>query len=303
MKNKGITARVCAFSRAYHSLNNRFKIFDDYVAKDLLNEEEYTQISINMTQGIKYFNPSFVGSDEEALRWIVDNQLSPTLLGRGSFTEKALENSVAHGTEQYLIFGAGYDTFAYRQPNYAKDIEIFEIDYPATSKDKVERIKNARIKIHCNTNYIQANFTEKNWERSLLDNHKFDKNKISFSSLLGLSYYLTKEVFSELISIISSIAPSNSSIVFDYPDINYYKSKEGSGNKHSEMAAAANERMLASYSYNEIVEILNNNEFTVTSHLTPLEITEKLFKDYNLSNPPYKITAQENVNYCYGIKR
>lgn len=68
MEGKSITARVCAFLRAYHSENNKVKIFDDNIARLLLTEEEYRTISKNLSDGIKYFNPSFVGNDKEALR-------------------------------------------------------------------------------------------------------------------------------------------------------------------------------------------------------------------------------------------
>jgi O-methyltransferase involved in polyketide biosynthesis len=65
-----------------------------------------------MSEGIAFFNPSFVGTKEEALRWVVNHQLSPSPLGRAAFAEKMLENAVKIGAEQYLIFAAGYDTFS-----------------------------------------------------------------------------------------------------------------------------------------------------------------------------------------------
>ncbi len=86
-----MTALVSAFSRAYHSIHNTEKVFDDYLAKDILTQSEYEQIASNMSKGIKFFNPSFEGTQDEALRWIVDNQLSPSPLGRAAFAERSLE--------------------------------------------------------------------------------------------------------------------------------------------------------------------------------------------------------------------
>lgn len=303
MEQKSMTAKICAFSRAYHNENNKVQIFEDSIAKYLLLDDEYSQISMNMSKGIKYFNPSFVGNDEEAVRWIVDNQLSPSLLGRSSFTEKALEKAVNYGARQYLIFAAGYDTFAYRQPSWAEKVQIFEIDYPTTLKDKMEHLKNADFMIPDNVTYIQGDFTEKMWERALLENVKFDRRKISFSSLLGLTYYLSKQTFRELMSVISLMVPINSSIVFDYPTIMYYKDKDGGVNKNSELAEAANEKMLASYSYEEVEEILEYNGFLIFEHITPQEITEQYFNSYNEVNPSNLIIAPNNVNYCLGVKK
>ena len=147
MNQKSMTALISAFSRAYHSLNNEVTIFNDSIARQLLTDEEYHQVAKIMCDGIGFFNPSFMGEPDQALRWIVDNQLSPTPLGRAAFAENSLERAVQIGAKQYLIFGAGYDTFAYRQPSWANTLEIFEIDHPATANDKQERLdrKSTRL--------------------------------------------------------------------------------------------------------------------------------------------------------------
>ena len=162
---KKLNRTISAFSRAYHALNNEVTIFNDSLARDLLTDEEFNQIAKNMSNGIGFFNPSFVGEPEQALRWVVDNQLSPSPLGRAAFAEKSLEWAVRTGTEQYLIWGAGYDTFAYRQPLWAKALQIFEVDHPATARDKQERLKSAGIVIPDNVHYIEADFTKGTWKK------------------------------------------------------------------------------------------------------------------------------------------
>lgn len=108
MNEKSMTALVSAFSRAYHCQNNSIKIFHDPIAKTLLGKEDYTQIANNMANGIAFFNPNFAGSKTEALRWIVDNHLSPTPLARAAFAEKALQCAIPFGVKQYIILAAGY---------------------------------------------------------------------------------------------------------------------------------------------------------------------------------------------------
>ena len=54
-------------------------------------------------------------------------------MGRAAFAEAALANAAALGAEQYLILGAGYDTFAYRQPAWAEKLTLFELDRPLIS--------------------------------------------------------------------------------------------------------------------------------------------------------------------------
>jgi methyltransferase (TIGR00027 family) len=304
MEQKSLTALVSAFSRAYHSTHNTEKVFDDYLAKDILTESEYELIASNMSKGIKFFNSSLDGTQEEALHWIVDNQLSPSPLGRAAFAEKALENAVRIGAKQYLIFAAGYDTFAYRQPDWASKIQIFELDHPATGSDKQKRIQSLEAGKPANLHYVSVDFTENNWESNLIACSEFNRSKISFCSLLGISYYLSKQTFAETINTISSIVPKGSSIIFDYPDENTYTPKAGErAKKQAAMAGAANEKMLASYSYLELENLLTYSNFLIYEHLTPNEITEQYFKKYNQSNPEHPITAFDNVNYCLAVKK
>lgn len=303
MEEKSMTALVSAFSRAYHSVQNKEKVFDDYLAKDIITVNEYEQIASNMSKGIKFFNPSFESTQNEALRWIVDNQLSPTPLGRAAFTEKSLENAVKIGAKQYLIFAAGYDTFAYRQPDWASKIEIFEIDHPVTSADKQKRIESVISEKQANLHYVSADFRENKWQSNLLACIGFDKSKISFCSLLGISYYLSKQVFAETINAISGFIPQGSSIVFDYNDENAYTDKAGErAKKQAAMAGATNEKMLGSYSYVELEKLLADSNFFIYKHLTPSEITEQYFEKYNKVNPNHQMTAFDNVNYCLAIR-
>ncbi|MBT2292600.1 class I SAM-dependent methyltransferase [Paenibacillus albidus] len=218
MENKSLTALVSAFSRAYHAEHNQIKIFDDQLARQLLTDEEYENIASNMSQAIAFFQPGFAGSQEQALRRIVDHQLSPSPLGRAAFAEQALAVAATLGARQYMIFAAGYDTFAYRQPEWAAKLQIFEIDHPATAADKRRRISALHLDAPSNLHCISADFRDPDWLDHVLANPAFDPALISFSSLLGISYYLPKDVFKPFLSAIASLLPSGSSIVFDYPD-------------------------------------------------------------------------------------
>lgn len=87
-----ITSLISAFSRAFHSQNDSPIIFDDFVAKELISQEEFTNISRNMIQGIQFFNKeiaeTFHNKPEEILKWITQVQLSPTPLARAAYCEK-----------------------------------------------------------------------------------------------------------------------------------------------------------------------------------------------------------------------
>ena len=88
---KNMTALVSCFTRAYHNKNASFKIYEDNFAELILSKEEYDNISKSMSNGIKFFNPNFIGNSEEALEWIVNNNLAPAVLARSAFTAKSIK--------------------------------------------------------------------------------------------------------------------------------------------------------------------------------------------------------------------
>ena len=283
MEEKNITALISCFARCYHYKNNKYRIFSDNIAEKILSSEEYNSIANNMSNGIKFFNPNFLGTREDALRWIVDKQLSPSVLGRSIFCDESLLNAIKIGCKQYLIFASGYDTFAYR--NDIGNLKVFEIDKSKMIEDKIRRLDNNKLN-YSKVNFIRCDFTNRNWINDIIDSN-YDKNQMSFSSLLGISYYLTKDDFYNMIQSISSLLCNGSSIVFDYPT--YEDSKETQINE--DLANEANEKMKSKYSYQDIENMLSENDFLIYEHLNHEEMTNTYFSNYNTLNPDNKIVA------------
>lgn len=295
MKNKNMTALTSCFCRAYHYRNSNYRIFSDEYAKKIISEKEYNDISYNMANGINFFNPNFIGSEEEALKWVVNNQLAPSILGRSIFCEKSLITSIKLGCKQYLSYASGYDTLAYKK--IFNGIKIFELDKTAMIEDKIRRLKENSINYE-NIDFIKTNFTNVNWKESIIKS-KYDSHKLSFNSLLGISYYLKKEDFSNMIASISTIICDGSSIIFDYPT--YIQGEESKLNE--KLASGASEVMKSKYSYEEIEKILSDNGLLIYEHLNYIEMTKKYFDIYNTLNPSNKIIAPKGVSYCLAVKK
>lgn len=303
MKENSMTALISAFARAYHSQTKAVKIFDDKIARLLFTDDEYRQISKSMTDGIGFFNPNFSGSDKEALMWIADNQLCPTVLSRSAFAESSLKTAVLIGARQYLILGAGYDTFAYRQPEWGKLLQIFELDRSATINDKQKRLCCAEIETPDNVHYIAADLAKDSLSYALEQNKGFEKSRLSFCSMLGLTYYLSENDFSHLLAQLSSVLSGGSSLVFDYPTVGKAETAAERTKKQEQLAKGANEEMLACYTYGEIESILSEHGFLIYEHITPQEIEEQYFMKYNISNRRHRMHAFENVSFCLAVKK
>ncbi|MBG9838721.1 MULTISPECIES: class I SAM-dependent methyltransferase [Bacillus cereus group] len=297
-----ITSLVSAFGRAYHSEFDSPKIFDDYVAKEFISQKERSDIETNMVQGIHFFNTDiakqFQDNPKEILKWITQVQLSPTPLARAAYCERVLLHEITLGTKQYVILGAGLDTFSFRHRELENKIEVFEVDHPSTQRFKKERIKEAELEVPNHLHFVSMDFT-KGFSYEQLRNEGFE-NKKTFFSLLGVTYYLTKEELSSLIEYLFAMVPEGSSIVFDYPDENLFAQKGLSNRVENmvKMAAVGGEPMKSCFSYAEMEALLEKAGLLIYEHLSPKDINTFYFEGRN----DY-LKAFETVHYVHAVKK
>lgn len=298
-----ITSLISAFGRAYHSKYDNPKIFDDFIAEHLISPQEFADIRENMIQGIQFFNTDIAGrlqnDPDEILKWIIQVQLSPTPLARAAYCEKVLLNEARLGLEQYVILGAGLDTFAFRHPDLRERLEIFEVDYPATQEFKKKRLEQASLEIPSHLHFAAMDFT-KEFSYQKLFNAGFNNDDKTFFSLLGVSYYLTKDENASLIHRIFAEVPSGSSIVFDYADEKLFTEKGMSNRVENmvKMVAAGGEPMKSCFSYQEIEDMLEKSGLLIYEHLSPAMIQECYFRD----RTDY-LSAFECIHYIHAVKK
>ncbi|MGN0403112.1 MAG: class I SAM-dependent methyltransferase [Acetatifactor sp.] len=290
-----MTAKVSCFARAYHYKNNTTWIFKDEYAADILGRFEYDSISANMVEGINFFAPDFEGDKEQALELIVNNQLAPSVLGRSAFNERHFWKEYRSGIKQYVLFAAGYDTFSYR--NTCGDLSIFEMDLPRMIEDKLAREAGSGLHKPENCRMIPCDLSDEGW-KGLLAENGFLPEKKSYGSLLGISYYLSKEAFEKMLGNISEVFAVGSTISFDYP------ASEGSDEtvRNEKLAKAAKEEMKAKYSYAELKKLLDKYGFEICEHLNSEEMTEEYFREYN-NKTAKQMSAPKGVDYIFAVKR
>lgn len=287
---QNMTALVSLFARAYHQKSKDIKIFDDPLSTKLITKKEYEMIRLSMSQGISFFNPNFKGSKEEALKWIVDHQLSPSVLLRSAFCKEAIEEMKEKGCKQYLDFASGYDSFAYY---YQNQMHVFEIDKKEVIEDKRQRCKDIDIE---NIQFLSIDLGKDNWINRLLES-TYQENQLSVCSLLGLSYYLTHDQFKRLLKEISKHMIKGSRLVYDYPS--YQESDET--RKSEVLAKEANETMRAKYSFEQLKEILDLCHLKIVRHDDYRITLDSLihYNEYYKDNP---IIAPKGVCYCVAEK-
>ena len=212
------TAIATAYFRAHHSRHANPKIFDDPLAGALLHPDDVASLERFLLAGVAKHNPEGAASGADraariglALRGLV------VVLARARFTEDRLEEAMRGGTGQYVIIGAGLDTFALRRPDLRERLRVIEIDHPATQAFKRGRIRDAGLEPPPNLHFAPADL-ERESLAEVLSRTPYDRSRPAFFSWLGVTMYLTDAAIRATLRSLRSVSADGSQLVFDYLD-------------------------------------------------------------------------------------
>lgn len=298
MNKTSITALMSAFGRAYHTQNAKSPIFPDTKVRELMTDEEYSMIAGYILSGIDFFAPdkkdSFQNS-EETLKYLVNTQIAPTPLARAAFCEEALKTSLQTGTKQYVILGAGLDTFAFREQELLKRCEVFELDHPLTQKDKKERIERAGWTLPDKLHFVPIDFTKDAIGEKLIEAGFKPENK-TFFSWLGVCMYLEQSAIEKVLQNLSTLAADGSDLIFDYADDGLFQAEERRVQNMLAMAKAGGEEMKSCFDQMSLERMLSIHHFLTYEHLSRREIQNRFFSERN-----DWLSAFEHINFVHAV--
>lgn len=196
---------------------------------------------------------------------------------RSRFTEDALAEAVANGVGQYVILGAGLDTFAYRNPFPEDELTVFEIDHPDTQRWKLGQLEAAGVTPPANVHYTPVDFEKQSLTEGLASGD-FDSAKPAFFSWLGVTYYLNMEAVLETFKIVGGM-PSSSQLVFDFvvDDSVLTESEQAGVARVSNVVKGYGEPWLSRFAPNALQETLLGLGFSATRYVSASETHEIYF--------------------------
>ena len=193
------TALGTAYLRAAHQLLDAApKILDDPIAVRLLGE--------GAGQKIRESAERYRNSAAAALR-------SHVVL-RSRYAEDRLAAAVQRGVGQYVILGAGFDTFAFRQPDWSKSLKIFEIDHPDTQSVKQSLLTKAGFDLPANVRFAPIDFEHESLLEGLCRHH-VSLEESTFFSWLGVTMYLNEAAIDTALQSMATY-PSGSEVVLTF---------------------------------------------------------------------------------------
>ena len=140
-------------------------------------------------------------------------------------------------------------------------------------------------------------FTKDNVAERLID-RGVDASVKTFFSWLGVTYYLSTEAINTMLAALSELCADGSSLVFDYPDENFFDASEKRVQNTIMMAKAGGEPMQSAFSYSEIEKLLEKHGFLIYELLTPDDIQRDI-----IDKAGADMKAFEHVNYCLAVRK
>jgi methyltransferase (TIGR00027 family) len=256
------TALHVAMHRAAHQLLDDPKVFDDPLALSILGRKTATKLQADPSQvelsPLSAFLRAFVAA-------------------RSRSAEDELAAAIQRGASQYVIMGAGLDTFAYRNPYPENVLRVFEVDHPATQTWKRSCLKESGIPLPTNLTFVPVDFTTQTLAEEL-QNAGFDPGKWTFFSWLGVTEYLTTEAVMATLRFVAS-AQKESGIVFNYmisPSL-LTSAQRAAFEEISQWVASAGEPWRTFFDPGVLVEELRAMGFSRVANNGPEEINARYF--------------------------
>lgn len=258
------TAFSVACKRAAHQLiDHRPLVLDDPMAPRIIGQQAAAKI---LAEPEKQQNPYARG-------------MRAFMVARSRYAEDHLHDAVARGVPQYVVLGAGLDTFAYRNPYPLEALRVFEVDHPDTQLWKRQLLDRERIPAPASLTFVPVDFERQSFAEALAGSG-FEVERPAFFSWLGVTPYLTLEAFRATLRAIGSM-PGESGVTFEYmlPRSSFSFREKMVLDRLAQKVEAAGEPFQLSFSPDQMPQELTSAGFRMIEEMTTDQINERYFHE------------------------
>jgi methyltransferase (TIGR00027 family) len=261
------TATMAAVVRAVHTAYEKPVVFNDPYAAKLAGP------MWQMISSIRFCYR--VGTK------IIYNGLDPIrrqIVARARYAEDKLELAVASGINQYVIIGAGFDSFALRRKDLSNILSVFELDHPASQKAKQYRFKRLGFALPEKHEFVGIDFEKEGLSEALVKS-SYSRKHPAFFSWLGTVHYLSPQAVLKTLNDFAACACQGSELVLDYADSGLAAaSQEKWLKKLKSFTDRRGEPIITMFEPDEFQEIVSQAGFNLIENLTPDEQASRYFK-------------------------
>jgi len=253
------TAMRTALWRALHvQIDDKPYIIEDEVGFDLIKPEKGWQERPDM---------KFTKS------------LRASIVARSRFIEDIAKEQIELGVKQYVLLGAGLDSFAQRNTKFSSQVEIYEIDQSDTLAWKEEKLIENGYNISDKLHFVPVDFETSSWWTELL-NKGFNAKQITYVSCTGVTLYLTKDAITDTLSKMTLLATGSTIAIAFYLPV---EQLEGEDKALMEMsikgAAASGTPFVSFFTFDEITKLAIEIGLREIQTISTNDMKEKYFKN------------------------
>ena len=205
---------------------------------------------------------------------------------RARYVEDCLRAAYLNGARQYVVLGAGLDSFTFRQPAEFGELTIFEVDHPSTQDWKIARIDSLGWSVPDNVQFVPCDF-ETTSVSGALRGVGFNPALQTVVSWMGVVYYLDKQTVATSLSDLGTILADASEVVMDYMrpwdelSTRYHELRETMTSYLKEMG----EPHVNRYPRAEIVQVIQDAGYSRASTVSRRELYERYIEPMKTKIP------------------
>jgi len=201
-----------------------------------------------------------------------------SIVGRARFIEDLVLEHANRGLSQYVILGAGLDTFGQRRPEVAEKLRVYEVDQPATQEWKRRRLMELGLGIADNLRFVPVDFEAGESWRDKLTASGFDASKPAVIASTGVSMYLTMDANRAKLREIAALATGSTLAMSFLLPLDLVDPEERTQHEMVyERAKAAGTPFLSFFRPSEIVALAIEAGFREAKHVSRADIIQRYF--------------------------
>lgn len=205
-------------------------------------------------------------------------RLRASIVARARFVEDIAKEQIAKGVKQYILLGAGLDSFAQRNTKISAQVAIYEIDQPDTLAWKEAKLVENGYKIPENLHFVPVDFEHTSWWDELL-NKGFDARKKAVVSCTGVTLYLSHEAITNTLKKMTLLVPGSTIAIAFYLPLPLLEEEDKPMQEIAIQGAAASGTPFVSfYTVEEVVKLAEEMGFQEIQTVSTKDMTDRYFK-------------------------
>lgn len=206
-------------------------------------------------------------------------RLRASIVARARFVEDLVKEQIGKGVKQYVLLGAGLDSFAQRNATLSSQVDIYEIDQPDTLAWKEIKLLENGYGIPGNLHFVPVDFENRSWWDELL-NSGFDIHKKAIISCAGVTLYLTKSAIVDTLKKMTLLASGSTIVIAFYLPMDQLEEEDQPMQEVANKGAEASGTPFVSFfTVGEVIKLAREAGLKQIQAISTKDMTDMYFKD------------------------